>query len=376
MSRLCWVARVWLLLAVAGCAKNGKLPYEEVVPVAVPSGDRVERTTLPTEVVAVLQDPSRPMEMKVTAGAVERTVDYAHFRDETWLRRPWAWKAEPKEHLQLAGYMALGGATLVLAGIIGEGDSDSKATAAGIGALALVGSPVPLVVLGVRKLRTHDTLKSTTERDQIRSMRDRFTPKALYTADLVLVVESGSGPGQEGALVVRDGAFVAAEGTVPYVDPAYRVEATPRSGVEIRWDLSDVGPSQVYEAHRRLLLAEPLTNPGFTLSYDAWKREAARRRQVEFERSLAAAVASCGASFATAWACSELLGERESTLGQVLQASFCDFVAAGVTGQDFGVSDAMESAVVSLVESRYPDYRKYLVQGAAFSVCVSGRMGD
>lgn len=365
-----------LAIAFAGCAKNGKLPYQEVVSIPVPTANHEERTTLPSDVVAVLDDPNRPLDLKVTVGAVERTVAYEHVREETWTRRPWAWKAEPKEHAQLAGYMALGGATLILAGVIGEGDSDAKATAAGVGALALLGSPVPLVVLGVRKLQTHDSLESVVERDRIGGVSDSFHPRKLYSGTLDLDIASASPPGTTGVLAVKDGAFNPSLATLTYIEPAYRVRATSHDGVEIRWDLSDVGPQELYLAHREYLVASPGANPAFTVSYGAWQRAAAERRKEEFNRALTNAVVSCGNSFAAAWACGEVLGERESTFGQVLQDNLCDFVAARVTGQDFGYSDAFETSVTSLVESRFPDYRKYLVKGGAFIVCVGGRMNE
>lgn len=363
-----------LLIVASGCAKNGKLPYDEVVRVPVPEQDSAQTVEVPGDVLVISDAPALPLDAAIETGSLEGTTHYHHIREETWRRRPWRWKATPGAHLQVAGYMALGGAVLLAAGLVGEGDSDAKGTALGLGAGLLVASPVPLFVLGVRKLETRDSLKGVSEKDEPFRTDYHFTRLGLFSGALPARATGADGNTIDASLIVDGGAFAPERATLRYVDSVDLVHVRAGSGIEIRWDLSDLSPVDVFARHQDYLLGKPGVNKLFDASFREWEAARQTKARQERDRRLAGAVTKCGVALVASEGCNSLFSsDDDSWIRKLIVANGCEWAAAKLTGSRFGASDALQTSVASLVEQRYPQYAN-LLKGGLLAGCVASEL--
>lgn len=361
-----------LALPLSGCATTGVAAHREVVPVYQEGKDRAETVTLPTQVLVFQDQPTAPLGVELDAGRVERTTSYQQFQDETWMRHPWRWKATPKNHLEIAGGMLLGGAVLATAGLIGEGDAKSKGTALGLGVVAIVGSPIPLVVLGVRKLQSKDKLEGVATREAAVGFQDRFVADQPYTGTLQVAASSSVERDLTGTFPVRDGKFLLGAEKLSYVEPVWSVQMTADDRAEIRWDLGAVPPDALYLTHRDYLRANPKVNAAFTSSFKAWKAEEDARVKREYQERLIKAIQTCGEHLLAAETCGaavDYLFAPSSTFGRGVRDLGCDWAAAKVTGGSYTAGDALETSISSIVRTKYPQYEDLVTTGE-LGLCV------
>lgn len=281
-----------LTLSLVSSPVLAKVPVrKEVVEEKVRGAHDLPAKRVESDVVIVQSTDGAPLGVTFDVADVDQVDTVEDWTVTTWNRRDWIWKRSPKELAATSGAMLGGGLLAIVLSAIAESDTqeqmNGKALLAAGGAVAVVGSPVPLVILGVRKAKTVDTVDSV--RHEQRVIRSLAAPVGVRPFDgtIGIEVQQWSGDTVTGELPVSGGEAVLEQASIPFVADArqshYWIQSVDGMAAHAPSDLAGRGWDGLHASYQAEMRKNPNANAVFRHSYGQWEAEQ-RRLEAENRR--------------------------------------------------------------------------------------------